>query len=226
MNETILLVDDNRMFIEIQKEFLQSARIEILTAYDGQETLGIIKNKKPDLIFMDYQMPKMDGAACCRAIKSDPELACIPVVMVTSKGNEEDIQACFSAGCDFFMTKPLDRDTFLGIARKYIPDVDRREKRFPVKWDAVLRIKDVNLACTLHDVSAGGAFVVIDYFAIPNSVINISITIPDGTIIDCAGRIAWVNRIYSKFPKGVGIKFALMPKLMQTALVNYLDTIR
>ena len=71
MKKTILLVDDNDMFLEIEKEFLQYTNTEVITACDGIEALNIVKAMRPDLIFMDLEMPKMDGASCCRAIKDD-----------------------------------------------------------------------------------------------------------------------------------------------------------
>jgi CheY-like chemotaxis protein len=224
MDNTILLVDDNKLFIEIQKEFLQYTNTDILTAKDGLEALEVLKIKQPDLVFMDYEMPRMDGATCCRTIKSNSALANIPVVMVTSKGKEEDIEHCYSMGCDHFITKPLDRDTFLSIARKFIPNIDRRERRILVGFDALLYFRDDKVSCKLLDLSAGGAYVTTDYFGTPNSVVQISFSLPDGTTIDCHGRIAWVNRIYAKFPRGIGIKFALMSKHMQDALNDFIDT--
>lgn len=224
MDRTILLVDDLRMFIEIEKEFLQYTLVNILTAKDGLEALDIVKTKSPDVVFMDLEMPRMDGATSCRAIKSDPALASIPVVMVTSKGKEEDREHCYSAGCDYFLTKPLDRDVFLDVARKFIPDIDRRERRILVNIDTQLRATDENVPCRLHDLSAGGAFITTDYFGMPNSVVQISFTLPDGTAIECHGRIAWINRIYAKFPRGIGIKFALMPQRMREALNKFIET--
>lgn len=224
MEKTILLVDDNRMFIEIQKEYLQYTRTNILTAKDGLEALEVLKTKQPDVIFMDFEMPRMDGATCCRAIKSDSALANIPVVMVTSKGKEEDIAHCYSMGCDFFLTKPLDRDTFLDVARKFIPGIDRRERRILVAVDGLLRVKDEKLPCRLYDLSVGGAYIATDYFGMPNSVVQISFILPDRAVIECHGRIARINRISAKFPRGMGIKFALMPQRMRVALEKFIDT--
>jgi CheY-like chemotaxis protein len=224
MDKTILLVDDVQMFIEIEKEFLEYSQAEILTARNGLEALNVIKNKRPDLVFMDLQMPEMDGAACCSAIKSDSTLFTIPVVMVTSKGNEEDKEHCFSAGCDYFLTKPLDRDNFLEVARRFISGIDRREMRLPISLNGDFRVNDATLPCTLYDISVGGAFVETDYFGIVGSVIQISFTIPGGTIIECHGKIAWVNSMVSKIPRGFGVKFALLPKQAKEALTKFIGT--
>ena len=221
MKKTILLVDDNRMILEIEKEFLQYTKTEVVTAYDGLEALEIIRTKRPDLIFMDLEMPKMDGASCCRTIKGDPTIACIPVVMVTSPLREEDQDNCFTSGCDDFIAKPLDRDVFLGVARRFIPDLDRRKQRIKVNIKATLYVKNEILPCTLYNLSSGGAFVVTDYFGIPNEVINISFILPNGTNIECHGRIAWTNRINSTVPIGLGIKFALKTQFVRNSIKEF-----
>jgi len=223
MVNTILLVDDNTILIEIQKEFLEVTTVDVLEAYDGLMALDVISAKRPDLIFMDLHMPKMDGAQCCRAIKSDPALASIPVVMITS--NVEDMNLCFAAKCDHFLSKPLDSDKFLHTARHFIQDLDRRERRVLVDITSSLRMNGEAFPCRLLDLSVGGAFVVTDYFGIPDSVIQITFALPDGTEIQCHGRIAWVNRIYSKFPRGLGIKFALMPKEARACLSRFLQSV-
>jgi CheY-like chemotaxis protein len=222
MDKTILLVDDVNMFIEIQKEFLKFSCAEILTATDGEDALNVVTTRRPDLVFMDLQMPKMDGAACCRAIKSDHRLMCIPVVMVTSKGKEEDVKNCFSAGCDDFLTKPLDRDHFLETARRFLPNIDRREKRLPLSVNGAIKNSAESMSCLLHDISLGGAFVITDYFGIPGNVIQISFTLPDGTLIECPGRIVWVNSVISSIPRGFGVKFSLVASHAKEALARFI----
>lgn len=226
MGKTILLVDDNRMFIEIQKEFLQDSQVAILTARDGLEALKVIKSRRPDLVFMDLQMPGMDGAACCRAIKSDQTLRNIPVVMITSGGKPEYREQCYSAGCDDFLTKPLDRDHFLEIAKRFIQSINRREKRIPFDADVSVLINHETLACTLYNLSMGGAYVESDYQATPRDVIRISFTLPDGARIDCPARVAWVNSSLSTMPRGFGVQFALLPNIAKEALTKFVFALK
>ena len=226
MNKSILLVDDVRMYIEIEKDFLKYSMLDILTAKDGVEALNILQTKRPEMIFMDLEMPNMDGATACRSIKGNPLFRNTPVVIVTAVGNEESKEACYLAGCDHLLAKPLDRDVFLNVARKFIPSIDRREKRVAVKIDCFLRCQNETVSCHLSDLSSGGAFVVTDYSAIPGSVVQISFSLPDGTFVDCPGRIAWINRLETKIHKGFGIKFALMAKEAKTNLNRFLESIR
>jgi CheY-like chemotaxis protein len=223
MEKTILLVDDVQMFIEIQREFLQCSQVRIITARNGLEALDVIKNNSiPDLVFMDLHMPKMDGAACCRAIKSDPALPGVPVVMVTAMGKSEDAEYSFTAGCDDFLTKPLDRDLFLESARRFIPCIDRRLKRVAIKAAGVFTTNEESLACAIQDISVGGAYVASEYAATPREVLKIYFTMPDGTRIDCHGRVAWINRVDSTFPKGFGVQFALLPKKAKEAITSFI----
>src|SRR5512133_2862778 len=90
----ILLVDDNRLFLEMEKEFLQPCAVKIYTARTGREALEVVRLVLPDLVFMDLHMPEMDGASCCTAIKAEPDLRSVPVVMIVTAENEDDLERC------------------------------------------------------------------------------------------------------------------------------------
>ncbi len=214
----ILLVDDVQMFLEIQKEYLQETQANILTARDGLEALDVIKTRRPDLVFMDVQMPGMDGMTCCRAVKSDPTYSMIPIVLISSSKTEEDVERCYSNQCNFFIAKPYSRDLFLDVARKYLSRINRRNKRIVCRSKAYLHINNDIIPCALHDLSIGGAYVAADCQAVPGNVVKISFNLPDGEIIECQGRIAWVCGGNTERPPGFGIKFALMPKSAAKAL--------
>jgi Tfp pilus assembly protein PilZ len=74
----------------------------------------------------------------------------------------------------------------------------------------------------LYNLSMGGVFVESDYQATPRDVIRISFTLPDGTKIDCPGRVAWVNSCISTMPQGFGVQFALLPNNAKEALTKFI----
>ena len=121
----ILLVDDVRLFLELEKSFLHLAQVQILTAANGEEALAVVRKERPDLVFLDLYMPVLDGAACCAAIKVDPELTATPVVMVTTGGKPDEVEQCRVAGCDGLLTKPVDRSAFLDAVARFIPSFNR-----------------------------------------------------------------------------------------------------
>ena len=225
MNKTILLVDDVQLFIDIQKKFLDGSPVRILTAGNGHEALELIKkDQMPDLVFMDLHMPEMDGAACCKAIKSDPSLPPLPIIMVTAMGNTEDADNSFSAGCDDFLTKPLDRDIFLEVARRFIPGIDRREKRLSIHVDGVVSTNEENIPCFIEDFSVGGVYIVSDYDVTPKKILKLHFMLPDGVSIESYGRVSWINGNSSKYPRGFGVQFAMMPKNAKEKIMSYIES--
>lgn len=79
----ILLVDDDPDFVEATKIVLESALYQVEVAYDGTEALAKVHEEKPDLIILDIIMPEQDGFKVCKALKEDPELSKIPIIMLT-----------------------------------------------------------------------------------------------------------------------------------------------
>jgi len=226
LENTILIVDDVRLFLEIQKEFLQYASVNVVTAQNGVEALDAINSKRPNLIFMDLEMPEMDGAVCCRTIKTNPRFADIPVVMITAKGDEASRLMCRAAGCDDFLTKPLNRSLFLETAGRFVADIDRREKRTPIALPGILRSRGTAFPCQLHNLSLGGAFVAAGSFEVETDrTLDISFTLPDGTEHDCRAKVVWFKEGRPGTPPGFGVNFILLPAAIRDALGRFLKTV-
>lgn len=109
----ILMVDDSSTVLTFEAMVLRPEGYELSTAGNGRLALEAIAAAKPDLILMDVMMPEMDGVQCCKQIKSDAASKHIPVIMVTTKGNQPMVTAAYAAGCDDFVTKPIDKTELL-----------------------------------------------------------------------------------------------------------------
>lgn len=107
MSRTVLLVDDTQTVRMFEKFILGALGYSLLEAENGQKAFDLAKEKKPDLVLLDVNMPVMDGLTCCRKLKEDPATQSIPVIMVTTKGEQSQIDEGFSAGCDDYVTKPI-----------------------------------------------------------------------------------------------------------------------
>ena len=105
----ILIADDNPVNVDIFQACLAYHGYTILTAMDGEEALAVAREQQPDLILLDVMMPKMDGIEVCRQLKSDAALSFIPIIMVTSMVDTEDIVAGLEAGADEYIAKPVDQ---------------------------------------------------------------------------------------------------------------------
>ena len=109
MKNKILIVDDTETMRLYQQLLLSELGYEVEVAEDGVSGLAMIAENKPDLVLLDIMMPRMDGIECCRKIKEDDQTRDIKVVMVTTKSEYERVREAFAAGCDDYVTKPIDK---------------------------------------------------------------------------------------------------------------------
>ncbi len=123
MEQKLLIVDDEahiRMLLEQTLEELEDEEVNFLTAENGEEALAIIQNEKPQLVFLDVMMPKMNGMEVCRRVKKELGLNEVFIVLLTAKGQELDRQKGQEVGADVYMTKPFDPEMILKKAREVL----------------------------------------------------------------------------------------------------------
>ncbi len=119
MEKKVLIVDDEahiRMLIEQTLEDLEDEGVEFLTADNGLTALELIQSEKPDLVFLDVMMPKMNGMDVCRKVKQELKLDDVYIILLTAKGQELDRQKGNEVGADVYMTKPFDPEVLLNKA--------------------------------------------------------------------------------------------------------------
>ncbi|BAY74885.1 response regulator receiver protein [Nostoc linckia NIES-25] len=110
MTQKILIVDDEPnilILMEQALEDLEDEGVELLTAKNGEEALEIIKTEKPNLVFLDVMMPKMNGLKVCQIVKHELQMTDIYIIILTAKGQEFDKQKGIEVGADLYLTKPF-----------------------------------------------------------------------------------------------------------------------
>lgn len=123
MEQKILIVDDEahiRMLIEQTLEELEDEGVEFLSAENGEVALEVIQKEKPQLVFLDVMMPKMNGMEVCRRVKQELGLKDTFIVLLTAKGQEADRQKGLDMGADVYMTKPFDPEVLLNKAKEVL----------------------------------------------------------------------------------------------------------
>ena len=220
----ILLVDDSKFFLELERQFLRNTPATILTASSGEEALSLAREHRPSLVFMDMDMPEMNGLDCCRAFKSDPNLQAIPIVLIGDKTSATDERDARAAGVDDYLSKPLDRRYFLGTGHRFLVSIDRREPRqtHQVMVNFICRGRHLQGRCL--DVSSGGMFLDCQPTAQKGESLILKFSLPDTqqTPVEIQGRIAWVNSseeiIKADCPLGYGVEFVDVTDSVGTAL--------
>ena len=106
----ILIAEDERDIRDLVAFTLRFAGYEVFTAANGEEAVELAPNVNPDLILMDVRMPRMTGYEACRIMKLNPDLKDIPIVFLSAKGQETEIQAGLDAGAEEYLLKPFAPD--------------------------------------------------------------------------------------------------------------------
>ena len=142
----IVLVEDDDGHANLVERNLQRAGLAngILRLKDGQEALDYVQGKgahagrpgpHPMLLLLDIKMPRVDGVEVLRQLKSDPQTAPIPIIMLTTTDDPREIQRCYELGCSVYITKPVDYQAFVEAINRLglflqvvrVPDTNRRK---------------------------------------------------------------------------------------------------
>jgi CheY-like chemotaxis protein len=117
----ILLVDDSRVTRELIKVYLIAKGVELLEAADGAEAFEVARSERPDLVLADLRMPKLDGAALCKAMGADLRTRQIPVLILTSNADESTASRCRAAGAREVLRKPIQPQPLLEALGRHLP---------------------------------------------------------------------------------------------------------
>ncbi len=122
MAKLILIVEDEPKNLTLLRDLLQVSGYKTIETYDGEQGVELARAKKPDLILMDVQMPKMDGLEATRILKADATTSNIPVLALTSYAMKGDKERILEAGCDGYIAKPIDIKEFLKLVTEYLSE--------------------------------------------------------------------------------------------------------
>jgi DNA-binding response OmpR family regulator len=116
----IVVVDDEPFIARSLAFVLRRENYEVFEARDGEEALEVIARERPDLVFLDIMMPKIDGFEVTERVRANPDLSGIKIILLTAKGQDADRQRGESAGADDYMTKPFSPTKILERAREVL----------------------------------------------------------------------------------------------------------
>lgn len=150
MNPTVLVVEDDRALCELLTWNLSAEGYEVRSTGDGEEALLMVQEQVPDAIVLDWMIENVPGIEVCRQLRKDKETAQIPILMLTARGEEEDLIRGFKTGADDYVTKPFSPRELLARIEALI----RRAR--PAMAGTVLQWGDIELDATSHRVRRGG----------------------------------------------------------------------
>lgn len=116
----LLIIEDNEQNLYLATFLLEKSGYEVIAARDGREGIEKASNEQPDLIVLDIQLPVMDGYAVANRLKTLPECKAIPIVAVTSFAMVGDKEKILAAGCEGYIEKPINPETFVQQIERYL----------------------------------------------------------------------------------------------------------
>jgi two-component system, cell cycle response regulator len=119
-DKTILVVEDNQLNMKLVRTLLRKDDFRVVEAENAERGLDLAREEKPDLILMDIQLPGMDGLSAVKILKADPVLKRTPVAALTSYAMEGDVEKAREAGCDGYISKPIDTRGFMETVRSFL----------------------------------------------------------------------------------------------------------
>jgi two-component system, cell cycle response regulator DivK len=119
--KTILVVEDNPQNRELVSDLLSLSGVRVLTAEDGETALDLLARELVDLVLMDVSLPRMDGLEAARRLKGMPSTAHLPVIALTAHAMKGDRERILAAGCDGYLTKPIDTRVFVAAVERFLP---------------------------------------------------------------------------------------------------------
>ncbi|MBC8136026.1 MAG: response regulator [Fibrella sp.] len=111
----ILVVDDEPVIVRLMEFVLDRQGYNVRTASDGEEALQVVGEFQPELIILDVMMPRKDGYTVAEAIRADPDHALVPIIMLSAKAQDADVEQGLAAGANLYLTKPFEPDGLLEI---------------------------------------------------------------------------------------------------------------
>ncbi|MBW6509619.1 MAG: response regulator [Desulfuromonadales bacterium] len=186
----VLLVDDVDLFLELERSYLEGCGYELLTASSGEEALNRLDKVAPDILLLDFYMPGINGDDVCRTIRRNSRWHRLPILMVTAAGKPEEVQKCLDAGCDDYITKPVNKLELREKVARLLGEIKRRttdrvEVDLPIKLDDGTGTHQGRA----EDLSVTGARICCSVDLEENSTIKIAVQLPEGEILSLHGRV-------------------------------------
>lgn len=116
----ILVVDDEPPIVRLMEFILARQGHQMLVAVNGEEALEKVRTQNPDLVLLDIMMPRIDGYEVARTLRADPATADLPIIMLSAKAQEEDIQKGIDVGVNEYITKPFSPEQLVHVVTDYL----------------------------------------------------------------------------------------------------------
>jgi uncharacterized protein (TIGR02266 family) len=193
----VLVVEDDAPTLELMDEVLTSLKVEVQAIGDSEQAAGLVNQERFDGIFVDLQMPTMDGFELARRIRASSWNKSTPIVVVTGHDDAKTMQKAFAVGSTFFLQKPIDRQRLTNLfkaARGRMLENRRQFVRVPLQTEVTCQVEHQTFRGMSSNISQGGILFEVGRFLSPGTAVRLSFRLPGRELrIDVTGVVAKVD---------------------------------
>jgi CheY-like chemotaxis protein len=215
----LLIVEDDLPSLELMAEVFTSLKAEVCPVSDSAKAANLVNQEKFDGIFLDLEMPNMNGFDLAQCIRASSWNRSTPIVIVTGRDDRRTMQDVFAIGATFFLQKPVDRQRLSGLFRTVkgaLLENRRRHTRVPLQTPVICDAGSRNMQGVSWNLSSGGIQVEIGNLR-PGDAVKLSWRLPrSGIAIEAAGVVIWEKG------QRQGIQFTKMSTQTRETLQQYI----
>ena len=221
---TVLIADDLKFFLEVEKSYLQRGGFDVLTAMSGEEAVDLARKRQPNLVLLDLEMPKMDGVAACAEMRKVPALQATPIIVMSATGTPQNRERCLKAGCTEFIVKPQNPEDLLGTVARVLALKKREATRITVVFNVTGSHGSRQVVGQAKDLSETGLLLETSAPIAVGSVLNLEFYLP-GTRAQLKVKAKVVRAV--KSPDGAqqaGVQFIDLSQGDQAQILDYVTS--
>ena len=190
----LLVVEDHIPSLELMTEVFTSLKAEVRPISESEKAAALVNQEKFDGIFLDLEMPKLNGFDLARLVRKSSWNKSTPIIIVTGRDERQTMQDAFSIGATFFLQKPVDRqklDALFRMVTGGMLENRRKATRVPIQTEVACTVGSRTVRGTSWNLSQGGMQVEVDSLK-PKDAVRLSFKLPvSGVVIDAAGIVVW-----------------------------------
>jgi CheY-like chemotaxis protein len=192
----LLVVEDDSASLELMAEVFTSLKAEVRAVSDSEKAVGMVNQEKFDGIFLDLEMPKLNGFDLARLIRKSSWNKSTPIIIVTGRDERDTMQQAFSLGATFFLQKPVDRQKLSVLFRTVsggMVENRRRYIRVPLQTEVTCTVGSRTIRGMTWNLSHGGMQVEVGDLQ-PKDTVRLSFRLPvSGVSLEAAGTVVWTK---------------------------------
>ena len=192
----LLVVEDDLASLELMAEVFTSLKAEVRPVSDSEKAVGLVNQEKFDGIFLDLEMPNLNGFDLARLIRKSSRNKSTPIIIVTGRDERDTMQQVFSIGATFFLQKPVDRQKLSVLFRTVcggMLEKRRRYARVPIQTEVVCQVGHRALRGVTWNLSQSGMQIEVGNLQ-PKDTVRLSFRLPvSGLSLEAAGTVVWTK---------------------------------